>query len=194
MYIQHTIQRTYASDYGGFKEFVLERPLVYTDASNRLSYLQLLVPTLATNILNDLLLTGATSLLSKYIFKNRSTSVAHQISNKLLTSVLSSFLVDLLLYPLLTVTIRLHCQGLPVLVENVETGSGVQYVTTFYSGPLDCITGIFEAERISGFYKGMSALLLQYTVQAVLLMVLLRGVAYWERWRSGQIEDHPHSN
>ena len=86
--------------------------------------------------------------------------------------------------------LRLHIQGVPVLVENIETGSGVQYVTTFYSGPIDCIQGIWEAEGITGFYKGMSAVILQHVLHGLLLVILWRGLVYWERLQKGQNSNH----
>lgn len=89
-----------------------------------------------------------------------------------------------------TVMLRLHIQGVPVLVENIETGSGVQYVTTFYSGPIDCIQGIWEAEGIAGFYKGMSAVILQHVLHGLLLVILWRGLVYWERLQKGQNSNH----
>ena len=169
----------------------MERPLLYPDPSNRLSYFQLLAPTLITSMLKDLISAGISPLIGR-----RFTSEHHSVApppslvfRKLCSTVVSSFLVDLLLYPLQTVLIRLHCQGLPILVENMETGSGVQFVTTFYSGPLDCISGVWEAEGVVGFYKGFSALLLQYAVQGVLLVLLWRGVVYWEQFRDCQLEN-----
>ncbi len=181
---------TYASDYSGFKEFTLERPLLYPDpTSNRLSYTQLLAPTLITSILSDLLLAGvAAPLIGRFVSRRQPVSVPSQIFKKLFSTILSSFVTDLLLYPLLTVTIRLHCQGIPVLVANMESGSGVQFVKTFYSGPLDCIKGIWEAEGLTGFYKGLSGLLIQYIVQGILLLLLWKGVVYWENYRRNRTE------
>ena len=168
----------------------MERPLLYPDTNNRLSFLQLLAPTLTTCILSDLLLAGVFPLIDRFTSRRQSISLPSQIFKKLFSTVLSSFVADLILYPLLTVTIRLHCQGLPVLVGNMDTGSGVQYVRTFYSGPLDCIKGMWEAEGVPGFYKGLSALVIQYTVQGMLLLLLWRGVVYWENFRgnSGAVE------
>ena len=128
------------------------------------------------------------------LFSNRShSSQLHHILHKLFVGYLSSLLADILLYPLLTVTIRLHCQGLPVLVNNVETGIGVQYITTYYSGPVDCVMGILEAEGVTGFYKGLSALLLQYAIQGLLILLLWRVVIYWERWRREQTQVSRHT-
>lgn len=106
--------------------------------------------------------------------------------HKLWASYISTLLTDLIIYPMRTVMLRLHIQGVPVLVENIETGSGVQYVTTFYSGPIDCIQGIWEAEGITGFYKGVSALILQHVLHGLLLVILWRGLVYWERLQKGQ--------
>lgn len=87
------------------------------------------------------------------------------------------------MYPLRTVIVRLHLQGLPILVENVELGTGVQYVTTYYTGPIDCIQGIWEAEGLSGFYKGLSSVLLQYIIYVLFLLIVWRGIVEWERLR-----------
>lgn len=176
-----SVNKTYSSDYSGFKEFVIERPFVYPGPSNLLPYLNLLAPTLIASISNDLLMTGITPLIARFS-NDTHEFLPRQILNKLLLKMVSSFLIDLVLYPLITVNIRLHCQGLPILVSNMETGSGVQYVQAYYSGPIDCVNGIWAQEGVAGFYKGMSALLLQYAVEGLVLFMLWKGVAYWERF------------
>lgn len=191
--VQHTVQRTYSSDYQGFREFILERPILYSDPSNRLSYLQLLFPTVLTNIAHGVTTDGMETLMGRLFSNHSHPSQLHHILHKLFVGYLSSLLADILLYPLLTVTIRLHCQGLPVLVNNVETGIGVQYITTYYSGPVDCVMGILEAEGVTGFYKGLSALLLQYAIQGLLILLLWRVVIYWERWRREQTQVSRHT-
>ena len=167
----------------------MERPLfISNDPSKRLSFLQLVVPTVITSILYDILaqqLTGGTTRLLNTSKANVSTKFSlRQLLTKLWASYISSILVDIVLYPLRTVTIRLHAQGLPILVENVDTGTNVQFVTTFYTGPIDCVQGIWEAEGIMGFYKGLSSVLLQHFVHGLLLVAVWRGVIYWEQWKS----------
>lgn len=176
--------KTYPSDYSGFKEFVTERSLVYPGPSNLLPYLNLLAPTLITSISNELILAGITPLITR--FSSNYEFLPRQVLHKLLLKTVSSFIVDLLLYPLVTVSIRLHCQGLPILVSNMETGSGVQYVQAYYSGPVDCVNGIWAQEGVAGFYKGLSALLLQYAVEGLVLFLLWKGVAYLERFGHNQ--------
>ena len=88
----------------------------------------------------------------------------------------SSFIGDVLLYPLQTVLVRLYCQGMPVLVDNIQTGTDVVFISTYYSGFVDSVYGIWDTEGPWGFYKGFSSLLLRYVVHGTLLLVLWRTV------------------
>ena len=81
---------------------------------------------------------------------------------------------DCVLYPLETVLVRLYCQGMPVLVDNVQTGRDVMFISTYYTGVVNCVTEIWGAEGVWGFYKGFSSLLLRYAVHGVVLVVLWR--------------------
>lgn len=94
--------------------------------------------------------------------------------NSLWTSYLGSFVSDIVLYPLETILVRLYCQGMPVLVDNIKTGREVMFISTYYSGALDCVGEIWGTEGIWGFYKGFSSLLLRYAVHGMVLLVLWR--------------------
>ena len=179
---QNTVLRTYASDYDGFKEYLSERPLVYSDPSKRLSFLQLLLPTVLLGIAHSTTSQLVEGGLQRLVRERRpvSSSSLHHVLYRLTAVYTGSFLCDALLYPLETVLVRLHCQGIPVLVDNVETGLGVQYITSYHTGLIDCVRGVWDAEGLIGFFKGFSSLLLQYALQGLVLMVLWRALAYYE--------------
>ena len=86
----------------------------------------------------------------------------------------SSFLSETVLYPLETVVARMTCQGMPVLVDNIQTGLDISFVTTFYRGFTDCVVVIWESEGVFGFFRGYSALLLRYLLHGSLLFLLWR--------------------
>ena len=172
--------RTYPSDYEGFKEYTSERPLLYPDPSKRLSFLQLLLPTLLHSMAHTTAAHLTEGAVQRLVQHRPNSSPLHHVLYRLTAVYTSSLLCDTLLYPLGTVVIRLHCQGLPVLVENVETGLGVQYITSYHSGLLDCLRSVWESEGVLGFFKGYSSVLLQYAVQGLLLLLLWRALAYYE--------------
>ena len=63
---------------------------------------------------------------------------------------------------------------MPVLVDNVQTGLDISFVTTFYRGFWDCVNVIWESEGPFGFFRGYSALLLRYLLHGSLLFLLWR--------------------
>ena len=89
----------------------------------------------------------------------------------------SALLSEVLLYPLKTVLVRLYCQGMPILVDDVQTGVDIVFISTYYSGFADSVFGIWDTEGPWGFYKGFSSLLLQYIVHGGFLLILWRTVA-----------------
>lgn len=102
------------------------------------------------------------------------------------TAYLGSLLADVILYPLQTVLVRLYCQGMPVLVDNVQTGLDIAFITTYYRGFLDCVGGIWDTEGVGGFYKGISALLLRYIVHGLVLLLLWRILDHFSARTSSQ--------
>lgn len=187
---QHTQQRTYSPDYYGFKELTFERPtFVSLNSTKHLSFLQLLTPTVCINILQDIL----TDQILRFVTMcppikqanspNSSNLSIWNLHRKLWASYITSFVVDLIIYPFRTVMVRIHLQGLPILVENVEIGTSVQYISTFYSGPIDCVQGIWEAEGVLGFYKGLSSVLLQHFIYGLSLLILWRAIVEWDKFK-----------
>lgn len=160
---------------------------MYPDPSKRLSFLQLLLPTLLLGFTRSSAAQLTDGALQRVVQEHPHPSSSSSSSSSLrhvlyrLTAVYAgSFLCDTLLYPFETVVVRLHCQGVPVLVDNVDTGLGVQYITSYHSGLIDCVRGVWDVEGLVGFFKGFSSLLLQYALQGMVLFLLWRALTYYE--------------
>ena len=168
---QNTHQKVYTN---GPLEIIRDRPLLLVGKSQCLPFLYLMGPT----ILHRLALEWLSLLTSTFVQRSlphRTNHDALSVAMRALwTSYLSSLMADAVLYPLETILVRLYCQGMPVLVDNVENGADVAFITTFYRGFFDCITGIWDSEGLWGFYRGFSALLLRYAVYGTVLFLLWR--------------------
>ncbi len=157
-------------------QFTLQRPLHTMDQYRRIPYLYLLPPSLLHEVTTDTLTHLTGSLVARHQTPaNDAVTVA---LNSLWSSYLSSFVSESVLYPLETVLVRLYCQGMPGLVDNVQSGSDVMFISTYYSGVLNCVREIWGAEGLWGFYKGFSSLLLRYAVHGALLVLLWRTVVF----------------
>lgn len=143
-------------------------------------YLCLIVPTilhgLATEVIGQLSMSLLQKLLPNRTRAQEQRDVLSHMMRALWVAYFSSLLSDVLLYPLKTVLVRLYCQGMPVLVDNVQTGTDVVFISTYYSGFIDSVYGIWDTEGLWGFYKGFSSQFLRYLVHGTLLLVLWRTV------------------
>ena len=91
--------------------------------------------------------------------------------NELVSSLLSSFFTDVLLFPLETIVMRLHVQGTRTIIDDLDKGFGVTPLCTNYDGVTDCAITIHREEGYGGFFKGFGALVLQYVVQTVIIKI-----------------------
>ncbi len=157
-------------------QFMLERPFHTMDQYRRVPYLHLLPPSLLHEVTTDTLTHLTASLITRH--QRPANDAVTVAMNYLWNSYISSFVTEMLLYPLETVLVRLYCQGMPGLVDNVQTGTDVMFISTYYSGVLDCIQEVWNAEGLWGFYKGFSSLLLRYAVHGALLVLLWRVVVF----------------
>ena len=143
-------------------------------------YLYLVTPTilhgLAAEVISNLSITLLQKLLPNRTQSQEQQDVLSYTMRALWVAYFSSLLTDAILYPLITVLVRLYCQGMPVLVDNVQTGTDVVFISTYYSGFVDSVFGIWDTEGPWGFYKGFSSLLLQYIVHGGLLLILWRTI------------------
>lgn len=177
--VQNTTHRVYNS----ILEVAFQRPFLMAGSSQQLPFLLLLGPTVLHSVAFDaichLVRQGLSHFIPGMVAVPRSSSLRTALV-ALSTSFCTSFVASTVLYPLQTVLVRLYCQGMPMLVDNVQSGMDVTYVKEISRGFLDCIRMIWEGEGPLGFYKGYSSLLLQYMVQGLLLLLLWRLVHYLE--------------
>ena len=92
----------------------------------------------------------------------------------LCASVTGAFVADVVTYPVETALLRAHIQGFPVLLDDVEASLSPVLLTTGYKGWRDMYWTVHTMEGRFGFYKGFSAMLLQYLVQGLVLAGLHR--------------------
>lgn len=175
LFPQNTSQKVYS---GGLLEVTRERNVFTMDKNNQLPFLYLAGPTILHGFAVDCVSQLAMRLIHKSARLTHRTGESSDAlgaaMGRLWTAYLGSFLADTVLYPLETVIIRLYCQGMPVLVDNVQTGLDIAFITTYYRGFVDCLGGIWDSEGPWGFYKGFSSLLLRYAVHGAILLLLWR--------------------
>ena len=156
-------------------EVLRDRPLTAADSSHRIPYLFLIGPTIFHGFLVDLIFSLDQRLISRLLpRRTRPDDTLGVVVHGLWAAYFSSFLSESLLYPVETVMTRLVYQGMPVLVDDVQTGLNVRLVASFYRGFVSCVTGIWEAEGVFGFFRGYSSLLLRYFLHGGILLVLWR--------------------
>ncbi|KAJ1208152.1 hypothetical protein NDU88_003540 [Pleurodeles waltl] len=90
---------------------------------------------------------------------------------ELIANFVASLCADVLLYPLETVLHRLHIQGTRTIIDNTDLGFEVVPINTQYEGMRDCINTIKREEGTFGFYKGFGAVIVQYSLHAVVLQI-----------------------
>ena len=160
---------------GGILEVIQDRPLLSVDSHHRLPYLHLIAPAIIRGLATELVFLYSQRLVSRVVRKPLDSSdTLAVVMHGLWVAYFGSFLSETVLYPLETVVARLTCQGMPVLVDNVQTGLDISFVTTFYRGFGDCVNVIWESEGLFGFFRGYSALLLRYLLHGGLLFLLWR--------------------
>jgi len=85
------------------------------------------------------------------------------------SSVVGFLAADVFLFPIETVLHRLHLQGTRTIIDNLDSGKEVVPIITRYEGFFDCFHCIVSEEGVSGLFKGFGSLVLQYTVQFLVL-------------------------
>lgn len=91
---------------------------------------------------------------------------------ELQSSLVSTFLAEALFYPWETVIHRLHLQGTRTIIDNLDTGRSVTPLLTGYSSARDCYSTIISTEGPLGLYKGFGALILEFTVNVIIVRVI----------------------
>lgn len=89
-------------------------------------------------------------------------------SDNISNSILASLISDVILLPIETVLNCLYIQGTRTIIDNCDETTVVLPVLTNYDGFSDCYQSILRFEGNLGLYKGLGAIILQYSVHYVL--------------------------
>ncbi|CAI8022569.1 Solute carrier family 25 member 46-A, partial [Geodia barretti] len=108
---------------GGLLEVIKDRPLIAVDSHHRLPYLYLAAPIILRGFATEIVFLYCQTLVSRIVRRPADPSdTLAVVMHGLWVAYFGSFLSETVLYPLETVVARMTCQGMPVLVDNVQTG------------------------------------------------------------------------
>ncbi len=172
-------QNTSDKAHEGVSEILSYHPLFKTNEFRCLPLLYLATPTILHGLLSNTI-SLFIQRMAQRIFPDRTPpDLENPFSSTLRGLWLNYFslcLTDILLFPLETVLFRLYCQGMPALVDNVQTGTDTVFISSYYSGFMDCVSGVWASEGFLGFFRGFSSLLIRYSIHGALLFVVWRTV------------------
>lgn len=100
------------------------------------------------------------------------TDGVEEDSSQISTSIIASFVADIALLPVETVMNSLFIQGTRTIIDNCDETTVVLPALTNYDGFNDCYQSIIKFEGTLGLYKGLGAILLQYSVHFLLFRSL----------------------
>lgn len=124
-----------------------------------------------------------------YNLKEASTN--HEPSDgKISEMILSSFIADVALFPFETVLHSLYVQGTRTIIDNCDETTVVLPVLTNYDGFSDCYQSILRFEGTLGLFKGLGAVMLQYTLH----YVIFRTVYYFMKEFHSNYHSNSHSS
>ncbi|XP_065911508.1 mitochondrial outer membrane protein SLC25A46-like isoform X1 [Dysidea avara] len=174
--VQNTQQKIYTGGLSGAWELFMQRPML-SSSEDKVSMISVLVPMVALSVAQELLQPVIQHSV-KYV-QSRWLTTTTSNEKDLVTTVTtrlwiwywSSLITDLITYPIETVIAQMLSQGLPMLVDNVNDGNEVIYLSTNCVGLTDYFKSVWSTHGLSGLYRGLSSLLLQYGLQTLLLYV-----------------------
>ncbi|KAI1710806.1 mitochondrial carrier protein domain-containing protein [Ditylenchus destructor] len=154
------------------------------DSTKRFSVFYLVLPTVALHTAHflvykftyDTVFGIARGYVSRKMPENRTRF--HTVMPEMFASITAGLVADLVCFPLETVVHRLYIQGTRALIDNLDTGGKAINVNFKYTGTLHCVRSIIRHEGLSGFYQGVGAVVLQYSLQFCVLQAL-RAVFGW---------------
>eukprot|EP00116_Pleurobrachia_bachei_P007322 sb/3467584/ len=134
---------------------------------------QLILPTLVYTLCWDLISNLVHSGVLKVYRMRQDRQGKLQAKNTLMDSVwpellagtLHCFVADISLLPLEIIMNRLHLQGSRAIVDNVLDARHVFPYLSSYSTAQQCIEALIDEEGVTSLWKGLSAVLLQYTLR-----------------------------
>ncbi|XP_006825935.1 mitochondrial outer membrane protein SLC25A46-like [Saccoglossus kowalevskii] len=145
----------------------------------------LVIPTVLHGLLHYIISSLVQQLVSaimNYAYKHRTShlpaneppppkTMVEAYYPELFASFMGHLIADVAVYPLETVVYRLHIQGTRTIIDNMDFGTEVVPLDTRYEGLHDCFHNIKATEGRLGFYKGLGALIIQYTLHFIILKV-----------------------
>ena len=183
-----TVQSEIASESPGILDVFRDGAIRLVEVSNKgrlIPIYSLLPPTIAcgvTKYLFTLTVHGVTNRImqirQKQSQESRGAYSRDLLSEEVLldielqSALISTFMAEVLFYPWETVIHRLHLQGTRTIIDNLDSGRSVTPLLTGYSGAIDCYDTILSTEGPLGLYKGFGALLLQFTMDVVIVRVM----------------------
>ncbi|XP_076231157.1 mitochondrial outer membrane protein SLC25A46 [Calliopsis andreniformis] len=183
-----TVQSEIASESPGILDVFRDGAIRLVEVSNKgrlIPIYALLPPTIAYGVIKYLftvVVRGATSRIMQIkqkqyqelrgAYSKELLSEQVMVDIELQSGLISAFMAEVLFYPWETVIHRLHLQGTRTIIDNLDTGHSVTPLLTGYSGAKDCYDTIVSTEGILGLYKGFGALVLQFTVDVVIIKMI----------------------
>ena len=171
--LQNTQQKIYVSGLPGAWELFMQRPLFSSSPGDRMSIASVLTSLVLLEIGRELLQPAlqplVTYIQSWFSSCGQERSLATRVTSKLWLWYWTSLFTDLLLYPLETTIAQLFTQGLPMLIDNVEDGNSVVFLSSNCDGLIGYFNDMWSTQGLNGLYRGLSSLTLQYGTYALLL-------------------------
>lgn len=152
----------------------MQRPLFSSSPGDRMSVVSVLTSLVLLEICRELLQPVLQPLVtyvqSRWLSSRaQERTLATRVTRKIWLWYWTSLLTDLILYPLETTIVQLITQGLPMLIDDVEDGNSVVFLSSSCDGLIGYFNNAWSTHGLSGMYRGLSSLILQYGIYALLL-------------------------
>ena len=152
----------------------MQRPLFSSSPGDRMSMVSVLTSLVLLEIgrelLQPVLQPLVTYVQSRWLSSRaQERTLATRFTRKIWLWYWTSLLTDLILYPLETTIVQLTTQGLPMLIDDVEDGNSVVFLSSSCDGLIGYFNNAWSTHGLSGMFRGLSSLILQYGIYALLL-------------------------
>lgn len=127
---------------------------------------------IARSLINDSAWQQANELTYEATETSMDANDINADSEQILNSIIANIVADVTLLPMETVLNCLYIQGTRTIVDNVDETTVVLPVLTNYDGFSDCYQSILKFEGPLGLYKGLGAIILQYSIHFLIFKVM----------------------